>query len=98
MVNLGGLCVTENDVGNHYSPITIVAAITSQIEGRVYPTEVFIDASEGGLTSDSLVLLNQIRSIDKLLLVKRLGAVKSKTMQKVEDALRITLETKFFNF
>lgn len=84
--------VIQNDIGNRFSPITIVAAITSQIVGKVYPTEVFVKAPEGGLTADSLVLLNQIRSIDKGRLVKRLGAIKQETMQKVEDALRISME------
>jgi mRNA interferase MazF len=84
--------IIQNDVGNRYSPITIVAAITSQIGGKLYPTEVFVKAPEGGLTADGLVLLNQIRSIDKGRLVKRLGAIKPQTMQKVDDALRISLE------
>ena len=84
--------IIQNDIGNRYSPITIVAAITSQIGGKLYPTEVIVKASEGGLTADSLVLLNQIRSIDNGRLVKRLGAIKPQTMQKVEDALRISME------
>lgn len=64
----------------------------SQVGGKVYPTEVFVKAPEGGLTTDSLVLLNQIRSIDKGRLVKRLGAIKQETIQKVEDALRISMD------
>ena len=84
--------IIQNDIGNRYSPITIVAAITPQIGGKLYPTEVFVKAPEGGLTADSLVLLNQIRSIDNGCLVKRLGAIKPQTMQKVEDALRISME------
>ena len=84
--------IIQNDIANHYSPITIVAAITSQVDEKLYPTEVYVKAPEGGLTIDGLVLLNQIRSIDKGRLVKRLGAVKPQTMRKVEDALRISLE------
>ncbi|QQS49051.1 MAG: type II toxin-antitoxin system PemK/MazF family toxin [Acidobacteriota bacterium] len=84
--------IIQNDTGNRYSPITIVAAITSQVGGRIYLTEVFVKAPEGGLTSDGLVLLNQIRSIDKGRLVKRLGTITPQTMQRVEDALRISME------
>lgn len=84
--------IIQNDVANRYSPITIVAAITSQFDATLYPTEVSVKAPEGGLNVDGVVLLNQIRSIDKGRLVKRLGAIKLQTMQKVEDALRISLE------
>lgn len=84
--------IIQNDTGNRYSPITIVAAITSQVGGRIYPTEVYVEAPEGGLSANSLVLLNQLRSIDKGRLVKRLGKVTPKTMKTVEYALRISLE------
>ena len=83
--------VLQNDIANRYSPITIVAAITSQFEESLYPTEVLIVASESGLTKDSVVLLNQIRSIDRSGLIKRLGTVKPATMQQVERALEISL-------
>ncbi|HEX5085548.1 MAG TPA: type II toxin-antitoxin system PemK/MazF family toxin [Blastocatellia bacterium] len=66
--------------------------MTSQFGEKLYPTEVFLKAPEGGLTIDSVALLNQIRSIDKGRLVKRLGVIKTQTMQKIEDALRISLE------
>ncbi len=84
--------IIQNDIANRHSPITIVAAITSQFDATLYPTEVFVKAPEGGLATDGVVLLNQVRSIDKGRLVKRLGAIKAQTMQKVEDALRISLE------
>lgn len=57
--------VLQNDIANRASPITVVAAITSQLEERMYPTEVLIEAPEAGLTVDSVALLNQIRSIDR---------------------------------
>jgi mRNA interferase MazF len=66
--------VLQNDIANRYSPVTIVAAITSQFEERIYPTEVLIKAPQAGLTADSVALLNQIRSIDRRRLVRRLGA------------------------
>ncbi len=83
--------VLQNDIANRYSPVTIVAAITSQFEERIYPTEVLIKAPEAGLTADSVALLNQIRSIDRRRLVRRLGAVRPATMTNVERALMISL-------
>src|SRR5207249_524925 len=82
--------ILQNDIDNRYSPITIVAAITSAIGGKIYPTNVFISAPEGGLTTNSLVLLNQIRSIDKQRLLKCLGIVKPGTINKVNNALMIS--------
>lgn len=83
--------IIQNDVANQYSPITIVAAITSHSGKRLYPTEVLIKAEEAGLDMDSLVLLNQIRSIDRRRLVKRIGKVTSATMERVDYALQISL-------
>src|SRR6266849_7014409 len=71
--------VLHNDIANRHSPITIVAAITSQFDGTLYPTEVLVKPPEGGLTANSVVLLNQVRSIDKGRLIKRLGALKPAT-------------------
>lgn len=83
--------ILQNDVANRYSPITIVAAITSQFEEPLYPTEVLIKAPEGGLRTDGVVLLNQIRSVDKRRLVKRLGRLHPETMERVGRALKISL-------
>jgi len=83
--------VLQNDIANRHSPVTIVAAITSQFDELLFPTEVLIKAPEGGLTTDSVALLNQIRSIDKQRLVRRLGAVKPETMVSVERAVQISL-------
>ena len=77
-------------MANRWSPITIVAAITSQFGAALYPTEVRINAPEGGLAVDSVVLLNQIRSIDRKRLVRRIGTVKSDTMNRVDKALCIS--------
>ena len=82
--------IIQNDVGNQYSPITIIAPITSG-EKAVYPIEVEVKKAEGGLDNDSLILLNQIRAIDKRRLVKYLGKVKPETMQRVDQALLISL-------
>jgi mRNA interferase MazF len=83
--------ILQNDIANEHSPITIVAAITSQFDDKFYPTEVPIDSPEGGLTVNSVVLLNQIRSIDKQRLVKRLGRLTDETMILVDRAIQISL-------
>ena len=83
--------VLQNDAANRYSPITIVAAITSKADAKLYPTEVLIPKGEAGLGVDSTVLLNQIRSIDTRRLVKRMGAVRPATMTSVERALQVSL-------
>ena len=82
--------ILQNDIGNQHSPVTIVAAITSNVR-RQGPTDVLVKAPEGGLTVDSIVLLNQIRTVDKRRFVKRLGAVRPTTMKQVDQAVMISL-------
>jgi mRNA interferase MazF len=81
--------VLQNDIANRHSSITIVAAVTSKFDEMLYPTEVLVTAPEGELSVDSVVLLNQIRSIDRRRLVRRLGAIRGSTMEKVERSLQI---------
>ncbi|MEK6678299.1 MAG: type II toxin-antitoxin system PemK/MazF family toxin [Nitrospirota bacterium] len=82
--------IIQNDVGNMHSQATIVAAITSTVrEG--FPYEAFLKAGEGGLKKDSIVLLNQIRTIDKKRLGKRLGTISSESIKKVDKAIEISL-------
>ena len=83
--------ILQNDVANEHSPITIIAAITSKFDDNLYPTEVEISAGEGGLKQDSIVLLNQIRSIDRLRLVKRLGKIEDSTLKKINLSIKISL-------
>ena len=83
--------VVQNDVANRHSSITIVAAITSQFDHPLYPTEVLISPPEGGLRTASVALLNQIRSIDKRRLVRRLGTLKPETMDRVDHAILISV-------
>jgi mRNA interferase MazF len=83
--------ILQNDVANRWSPITIVVAVTSHFEEPLYPTEVRISPPEGGLTTESVILLNQIRSIDRGRLVTRLGVVKPHTMALVDRALQVSL-------
>ncbi|HYF05322.1 MAG TPA: type II toxin-antitoxin system PemK/MazF family toxin [Patescibacteria group bacterium] len=79
--------VIQNDISNAYSPVVIVAAITSRNADKIYPTEVKLTE----LPKTSIVLLNQIRTIDKSRLVKRLAKVSPSTMVKVDSALKISL-------
>ena len=83
--------ILQNDIANRLSPITIVAAITSRYEEPLYPTEVRVRPGEGGLQTDSVVLLNQIRSIDKARLLRRLGACSEDTMERVDQAVLVSL-------
>jgi mRNA interferase MazF len=83
--------VIQNDIANQYSPISIVAAITSKIKEPPYPTEVILESAEGGLPLRSAVLLNQIRSVDRQRFIKRLGQADAETMARVDRALVISL-------
>lgn len=83
--------VIQNDIGNQYSPITIVAAIASKLSEPSYPTEVVMEPAESGLSLRSAVLLNQIRSVDRQRLGKRLGRAGPKTMHRVDKAIQISL-------
>ena len=83
--------ILQNDVANRFSPITIVAAITSQFAEKLYPTDILITAPEGGLDRDSVVLLNQIRSIDRQRLIRRLGRLSADTMHQVDRAVAISV-------
>ena len=82
--------IIQNDVGNQYSPVTIIAPITSG-EKAIYPVEVEVKSPEGGLDSNSLVLLNQIRTADKQRLYKKLGQLDKSTMIKVDQGIMISL-------
>lgn len=83
--------IIQNDVGNRYSPTVIVAAITSQIDKAKLPTHVEIGASEYNLDKNSVILLEQIRTIDKQRLQKKVTELDERIMQRVDEALRISL-------
>jgi mRNA interferase MazF len=83
--------IIQNDVSNEHSPITIVAAITSQYTDPPQPRQVLIPPGKSGLSKASAVVLNQIRSIDRRRLVKRLGTTDTTVMTKVDRAIRISL-------
>lgn len=83
--------IVQNDVANRHSAITIVAVISSRFEEPLYPTEVLVRVNEGGLRTNSVVLLNQIRSIDIQRLARRLGSLRAATMVRVDQAIQISL-------
>ncbi|MCR4437156.1 MAG: type II toxin-antitoxin system PemK/MazF family toxin [Clostridiales bacterium] len=82
--------VVQNDVGNKYSPTIIAAAITSQINKAKLPTHIEISAQEYGLAKDSVILLEQIRTIDKKRLREKIGHLDDELMEKVNEALNIS--------
>lgn len=82
--------VVQNNIGNQYSPTTIVLAITSQINKAKMPTHIELKA-EFGLERDSVILAEQIRTIDKMRLKQRIAILDDETMTKVTQALNISL-------
>lgn len=83
--------VVQNDVGNKYSPTIIVAAVTSQINKAKLPTHVELEAANGGLSKNSVVLLEQLRTIDKQRLKERIGTLNDTQLPTVDEALSVSL-------
>ena len=83
--------IVQNDIGNQYSPTTIILAITSQINKAKLPTHIELKAADYGLERDSVILAEQFRTIDKSRLKQRIDVLKLETMQSVDQALAITL-------
>ncbi len=83
--------VIQNNVGNKYSPTVIVAAITSHIEKAKLPTHVELSAKEYGLEKDSVILLEQIRTIDKQRLQQKITELDERVMTRIDEALKISL-------
>ena len=83
--------VIQNDVGNKYSPTVIVAAITSQISKAKLPTHVELNAKQYNLDKDSVVLLEQLRTIDKRRLRDKVTHLSEEIMNKVDEAARISI-------
>jgi len=82
--------IVQNDIGNKYSPTVIASAITSQINKAKLPTHIELSAKEYGLPKDSVVLLEQIRTIDKKRLREKIGHLDDELMEKVNEALSIS--------
>ena len=85
------ILIVQNDTGNKYSPTIIAAAVTSKLSKAKLPTHIEIGANEFGLVKDSVILLEQIRTLDKRRLKERIGALSPPAMKKVNLALLISL-------
>ena len=89
----GGLrpvLIIQNDVGNRYSPTVIAAAITSRMSKTRLPTHIDIYADKAGLAKDSVILLEQIRTLDKRRLKEKMGHLDDAAMQRVDSAIAIS--------
>lgn len=83
--------IIQNDIGNKYSTTTIIAPITSSMMKQEYPTNVIIKKEESKLNKDSTILLNQIKTIDKSRIIKKISLLDNFTMNKVDKAIKISL-------
>ncbi len=82
--------IVQNDIGNKFSPTVIAAAITSQINKAHLPTHIEISAEDYGLSKDSVILLEQIRTIDKKRLKEKIGRLDLRNMRKIDRALEVS--------
>ncbi|MDR1736451.1 MAG: type II toxin-antitoxin system PemK/MazF family toxin [Oscillospiraceae bacterium] len=82
--------IVQNNVGNRHSPTVIAAAITSQTGKARLPTHIELSARTYGLSRDSVILLEQVRTIDKKRLKERMGALEPRLMQRVDSALEVS--------
>ena len=83
--------IVQNDVGNRYSPTVIAAAITSQRFKTKLPTHISVNADSCGLSKDSVVLLEQIRTLDKQRLRERMGNLQDSDMNRIDNALSVSM-------
>ena len=84
------MLIVQNDIGNKYSPTVIAAAITSQKDKSNLPTHIKVNAENCGLAKDSIVLLEQVRTIDKRRLKERMGRLDESSMTAVNDAITVS--------
>ena len=82
--------IVQNDVGNRYSPTVIAAAITSKLGKTKLPTHIDVSAEKFGLAKDSVVLLEQVRTLDKKRLKEKMGHLDEELMTQVNDAINIS--------
>ncbi|MDI6721121.1 MAG: type II toxin-antitoxin system PemK/MazF family toxin [Candidatus Aenigmarchaeota archaeon] len=83
--------VIQNDIGNEYSPTTIVAPVTSKIFSRKFPTNVEVGPANSPLKEECTILLNQIRTIDKSRIIRNYGRISAKKIKEVDDAIMNSL-------
>ena len=86
--------IIQNDTGNKYSDITIIAPITSQNLEKTHPIEVFLTKKNSGLKKESKIMLNQIRAIDKRRLIKKQGKLNEEAIKQMNEAIKISLDLK----
>jgi mRNA interferase MazF len=84
--------IIQNDLGNEVAPTTIIAPLTSNTSNKNFPVNVFVPKNISKLDKDSMILLNQIRTIDKSRIIKRITALDYDTMKKVDLAVKISLD------
>ena len=82
--------IVQNDVGNRYSPTVIAAAITSRLSKAKLPTHIDVPGEDTGLAKDSIILLEQIRTIDKKRLKEKMGHLDDATMNSVNNAIQVS--------
>ena len=82
--------IVQNNVGNRYSPTVIAAAITSQVNKAKMPTHISLGARSFGLTKDSVVLAEQIRTLDKKRLREKMGTLDEANMRRIDEALAVS--------
>ena len=82
--------IVQNDTGNRHSPTVIAAAITSRLDKAKLPTHIALNGQSAGLNRDSIILLEQIRTLDKSRLRERMGRLDESTMSAVDNALSVS--------
>jgi len=83
--------IIQNDLGNKYSPITIIAPVTSKNIDKIYPVEISLTKKNSRLDKDSKALLNQIRAVDKRRLIKKIGKLNKEALVKLDESIKISL-------
>lgn len=87
--------IIQNDIGNKYSPLTIVAVITKQKEiDKKYPTDVWVNKGAGGLDNDGIIQCDQIRTIDKKRIIKKYGSFDNTITEDIDKSIKISLDLK----
>ena len=86
------ILILQNNIGNRFSPTVIAAAMTSKVGKKFIPTHVLVDSEKTGLDEDSIVLLEQIRTIDRRRLIKHKGRLGIDDMKRIDAALKISLD------
>lgn len=91
--NIRPCVIIQNDLGNKHSPTTIIAAITdAENVIKPYPFHVFVSSGEGGLRKDSIIQLEQIRTVAKIRVIEHMGKLSNSTMAKVDNAIKQSLQ------